>query len=148
MNADHHKKIPLGQVIARRTMKTTGERRVRVSVGMPVFVGDGWDWVCPYRIVGIGTPLVGHVHGVDALQALQLVSAGIRTSLEETGRALSWVGDRYWQCGFPQQLGGLGIPPLERHLSKLVTKETTKWTADRREMRAEALRRQRERTAQ
>src|SRR2546426_712518 len=71
-------KVALGKIIARRVLaKRDTRRRVTVSIGLPTYIGDGWDWLCPFKISGLGHPIHDHVHGIDALQALQLVSLGI-----------------------------------------------------------------------
>src|SRR3990170_8361211 len=76
------RRIPVGTVIARRTMvDAKSGTRVVVSIGAPVFVGDGWDWACPYRINGLRKTVFGHSHGIDGVQALQLVSLDIRHAL-------------------------------------------------------------------
>ena len=120
------RKVALGKVIARRVLVNCDRRpRVTVSIGSPTHIGDGWDWVCPYKISGLGHPIHDHVHGIDALQALQLVSLGIRKTLENKRCPLAWLGDPFWQSGFPTLLSGLGDPELVRRLETLVQKETT-----------------------
>lgn len=122
------KNIPLGLVVARRTLvDAVTERKVALSVGIPRLVGDGWDWVCPFEIKGIGKTIRGHAHGIDALQALQLVGPAIRGALESTGRTLTFLGDPYWQSGFPKLIIDLGIPALGRHLERLMIAEQGLW---------------------
>src|SRR5260370_41615679 len=71
-------KVALGKVIASRVLVNRDtRRRVTVSIGLPTYIGDGWDWVCPFKISGLRHPIHDHVHGIDALQALQLVSLGM-----------------------------------------------------------------------
>ena len=127
------RKVALGKVIARRVLVNRDtRRRVTVSIGSPTHIGDGWDWVCPYKISGLGHPIHDHVHGIDALQALQLVSLGIRKTLENKRCPLAWLGDPFWQSGFPTLLSGLGDPELGRRLETLVQKEITRWVASKR----------------
>jgi len=105
------RKVALGKVIARRVLvNRETRRRVTVSIGLPTYIGDGWDWVCPYKISGLGHPIHDHAHGIDALQALQLVSLGIRKTLENKRCPLAWLGDPFWQSGFPTLLSGRVIP--------------------------------------
>lgn len=126
------KNISLGFVVARRTLvdADTGHRVV-LSVGKPRFIGDGWDWVCPFEIKGIGKTIRGHAHGIDALQALQLVGPAIRGALESTGRTLTFLGDPYWQSGFPNVIIDLGIPALGGHLERLMIAEQSRWVKER-----------------
>ncbi len=130
------RKVALGKVIARRVLvNRETRRRVTVSIGLPTYIGDGWDWVRPYKISGLGHPIHDHAHGIDALQALQalqLVSLGIRKTLENKRCPLAWLGDPFWQSGFPTPLSGLGDPELVRCLENLVQKETTRWVAAKR----------------
>lgn len=96
------RRIPVGTVIARRTMvDAKSNARIVVSIGAPVFIGEGWDWACPYRISGLDKTLFGHAHGIDGIQALQVVGLAIRHALEKTKRNFSWLDQPYWQSGFP-----------------------------------------------
>ena len=99
------RRIPVGTVIARRTLvDAQSKARIVVSIGAPVFIGDGWDWACPYRINGLRKTLFGHAHGIDGIQALQLVSLAIRHALEKTKRNFSWLDQSSWQSGFPKMV--------------------------------------------
>src|SRR5687768_3855685 len=125
------RRIPVGTVIARRTLvDVKSGARIVVSIGAPVFVGDGWDWACPYRINGLGKTLFGHAPGIDGIQALQLVSLAIRDALEKTKRTFSWLDPLEWQSGFPKVVNGLGIPAFERHLDDVIEREYRRFPAD------------------
>ena len=105
------RKVALGKVIASRVLVNRDrKRRVTVSIGLPTYIGDGWDWVCPFKISGLGHPIHDQVHGIDALQALQLVSLGIRKTLENKRCPLAWLGHPFWQSGFSTLLSGWVIP--------------------------------------
>ncbi len=104
--------------------------RIVVSIGAPVFIGDGWDWACPYRIRGLSKPLSGHAHGIDGIQALQLVSLAIREALEKTKRSFSWHDQPFWQLGFPKMINGIGIAAFERHLEEVVEREYRRFPRD------------------
>jgi hypothetical protein len=108
----------------------TSGTRIVISIGAPVFIGDAWNWACPYRIYGLSKTLSGHAHGIDALQALQLVSLAIRDALEKTRRNFSWLGQSSWQSGFPKMIDGIGIPAFERHLEDLIEREHRRFPAD------------------
>jgi hypothetical protein len=123
-----NKRIPLGKVIARRELRMRNtEHPVVVSIGTPKHIGGGWDWACPYSISGLGKLICGHVHGIDALQALQLVSTGIRQVLEQSGCELTFEGCSDLGLAFPKLIPSFGDPRLEHRLVKLLVAETTRW---------------------
>lgn len=123
--------ISLEPVIAQRelTDQHTGQP-VLVSIGTPQLIGDGWDWACPYGITGLGEPIHGHAHGIDALQALQLVSAAIRSELERSGAALSFLGQSDWQSAFPAPIQSLGSAELQTRIDTLIEQEQARWLAE------------------
>jgi hypothetical protein len=125
------RRIPLGPVIARRTLvDARSGARIVVSIGTPVFLGDGKDWACPYRINGLRKPVSGHAHGIDGIQALQLVSLDVRAALEQTRREFLWLDQAHWQSGFPRMITGLGVPAFERHLEEVMDREYRRFPAD------------------
>ena len=123
--------IGLGQVIAERVLvhQPTGGR-VLIAVGTPRFIGKGWDWACPYVITGLGDPIHGHAHGIDALQSLQLVSAAIRADLEQTGATLSFLAQEGWHSAFPSTLQDFGSADLRARIEALIEAEQTRWLAE------------------
>src|SRR5688500_13397391 len=124
------RRIPVGTVIARRTLvDAKSSARIVVSIGVPVFIRDGWNWACPYRINGLRKTLFGHAHGIDGIQALQLVSLAIRHALEKTKRNFSWLDQSFWQSGFPKMVTGFGIPAFDRHLEDVIDREHLSFTA-------------------
>jgi hypothetical protein len=122
-------KITLGTVIANRILIATDtKQRITLSIGNPKYIGEGWDWVCPYRISGFGKPILAHAHGIDALQALQLVTIAAKHTLADTGLKFSWLDDDNWSMGFPEPLNpGFNIPGLEERLKELVVEEIARW---------------------
>lgn len=61
----------LGNVIGQRTLQWANrEGAVRVEIGEPAARLERGDFVCPYRIVGIGDDQVLGAYGVDSIQAL------------------------------------------------------------------------------
>jgi hypothetical protein len=88
--------IELGLVIAERELTDVQtDQGVLVSVGTPQYIGDGWDWACPYIIIGFGELIHGDAHGIDALQSLQLLSTAIRADLERTHADLRFLDQSY-----------------------------------------------------
>lgn len=119
--------VPIGAVIARRELRTAAGEPVVVVVGAPVHVGDGWDWVCPFRIEGLGDDVTAQVHGIDALQTLQLVTPAVRGALERVGVPLRWLGADFWEAGFPRPVEALGVRELEVELHAQLDAATARW---------------------
>jgi hypothetical protein len=97
--------------IATRTL-SLGDRRapVVVSVGVPELDPKSChgDWRCPFRISGLGPSRLRYDYGVDALQALLNVLAGIRHALEPHRSDLFWAGGGL-DLAFPRFIPG-GFP--------------------------------------
>lgn len=95
----------LQPIIASRVL-IKGDREVRVDIGQPRKEADQSDYLCPYRIAGIGDERIRYAVGIDAVQALLLtmkkIGADLYTSAEMRGRDLVWVGG--------SEPGDLGFP--------------------------------------
>ena len=87
----------LGTVIAEwclniRTPK--GKVEVKVQIGAPQPSPDRLDWLCPYRIQRAGDGRQRYAAGVDAVQALELVTQIIEADLfllnRQYGGRLCW----------------------------------------------------------
>jgi hypothetical protein len=67
--------MEISQIIAERTMvflRTTGEREAAtLRVGLPVKIDDN-TWYCPYELCTDSATKSFGMHGIDALQALEL----------------------------------------------------------------------------
>jgi hypothetical protein len=74
--------------------------------------------------------MYGHAHGIDGIQAMQLVSLAIRHALETTKRTFSWLDQPCWQSGFPTMITGHGVPAFERHLEEVIDREHRRFRAD------------------
>ena len=78
-------------------------RRVVVKLYKPRRMDDGEDWICNYRILGIGGEKLRYGAGVDAIQALLLalsiIGAELYTSTEARAGLLKWCDTG--QLGFP-----------------------------------------------
>ena len=92
----------LGTVIAERTLES-GDRTVRVSIGMPRLYDTGPSYFCPIEIIGPITNTRKRAGGVDPVQALYLALQLIGTDLlftpERKAGQLSWLGQM--DLGFP-----------------------------------------------
>lgn len=98
--------VKLGRVIARRQLtRRRGKRPVAVvEIGQPRKTSGHDDFHCPYRIVGVGDDTVRAAYGVDAVQALQLVSQAVAAQLFRHPE-LTWLG-----------MPGNGFPPADKSL--------------------------------
>ncbi len=94
----------IDQILGGRDLEISDGRKVTITIGIPQKHGD--DFLCPYKIVGIGEERVQHAIGIDALQALQLtlkkIGADLYTSDEARAGMLSWEGELVkGDLGFP-----------------------------------------------
>lgn len=93
---------PIKNPIAVRRFTVLGEpdREVTLTLGKPrPSLGD---WACSVLIEGIPNARRRRIHGVDAVQALQLALEYARRELDRSGLALTWLDE-----GEP---GSLGLP--------------------------------------
>jgi hypothetical protein len=85
--------VKVGRVIARRQL--TRGRRTRpvalVEIGQPRKTRGHDDFFCPFRIKGVGDESVRAAYGVDAVQAMQLVSKAVAAELFRFPD-LTWLG--------------------------------------------------------
>lgn len=100
----------LGDVIAVRDLSITDGQgkssKVQVLVGLPRRFPDSVNYYCPFQIVGLGDEEIRYAAGVDAIQALQLVTpmigAILRYRSEQVAGIVRWeAGDREGDFGFP-----------------------------------------------
>lgn len=98
---------PLGDIVAERCIDVEdasgAAHEARIQIGKPVEDPrpDG-DYLCPFRVVGLGDGAVRCAYGVDAVQAMMLAFKMIGAVLEHhrnAGATLSWLGDE--DLGFP-----------------------------------------------
>ena len=113
-----------------QTAPIATRRLALIPSGRPVLVEldapsqrRGGEWVCAYRIRGLGRTRAGRSHGADSLQALQLAIEAVRRELEPFGSRLTWSGEA----------GELGLPALvpdyfggefRRRMERLIQLET------------------------
>jgi hypothetical protein len=92
--------VKLGRVIAKRHLtRGRGTRPVAtVEIGQPRKTRGHDDYFCSYRITGVGDDTVRAAFGVDAVQAMQLVSKAIGAQLFRHPD-LNWLGMK--ENGFP-----------------------------------------------
>lgn len=98
---------PFEEIVAERCIEVTdasgASREARIQISKPVEDRrSGGDYLCPFRIVGLGDGAVRRAYGVDSVQAMMLAFQMIGAELalyRETGITLSWLSDE--DLGFP-----------------------------------------------
>lgn len=92
----------LGEIIAHREL--IADRKDGTSFPVVVRIGaprrdsdpDG-DWVCPCQLDGLGESRVWTIHGIDAVQALQLAFVCLKGQLvamaDEASLSFTWLGE-------------------------------------------------------
>ena len=87
----------LGPVIARR-MFDCGENNELLEIGAPYLVEGHTDYLCPYRINGLGDGRVHHIGGVDSMQALSLAMRSAAHALSAASARqndkITWFGQQ------------------------------------------------------
>ena len=80
----------IGTVIASREMTfvfADGRKEsAYLKVGQPVEVGDGLDWCCPFELSIGSTKRLRGIHGIDAMQVLELTMKSLRADIEYVER--------------------------------------------------------------
>lgn len=126
--ARHHTKpgkVPLGRVIARRTLQLVKPRRELVlEIGQP-FKAEV-DWACPYRIKGLDGGRVRAAFGIDSAQALELVFQAVRGRMEAAGGRVTWF-DRPASLMFVRPIPNWGDDKFYLYLCRLVDREAKAW---------------------
>jgi hypothetical protein len=112
--------------IAVRRYGVVGEpdREVVLTIGKPRPDPDPTgDWMCSVLIEGIPKARWRRIHGIDALQALQLATEYARRTLDASGLVLTWLdGTEPGDVGIPLSAPvgwGLALQlRLERYLER------------------------------
>jgi hypothetical protein len=83
-------------VIAERVFERADGREVRAVVGRPREVRKG-EWLCEFRVLGVGHSKVYALSGTDSLEALQLALGMMVVQLEsyQKEHGLTFMGDSY-----------------------------------------------------
>jgi len=88
---------------------------------------DGKDWECPFRIEGLRGRRVLYGYGIDAIQALTTALEGIRVTLEQSSKRLSWISGIPGDAGFERPVPrGLGLE-FSRRLNRVVDREIARF---------------------
>jgi len=95
--------VRLGEVIASRRLKFSRRGKSPVTVNVRIGRPRHWssrstDFICPFRVTGLGKPISGALYGVDSLQALlltlQVLPAVIGQLTRQHKGVFTWLGNR------------------------------------------------------
>ncbi|HUS18436.1 MAG TPA: ribonuclease E inhibitor RraB [Terriglobales bacterium] len=133
----------LGQIIARRVIKTPDGKALEVRMGLPQQVGEGPDSYCPIQISGSSDERILKVGGVDAFQAMQLAMKIVGTDLallnnREYDGKLEWLDSGDPDLGFPLP-DVLNLSELPASKRKKVTEAVDGHNARNRELKKSLL---------
>lgn len=113
--------------IAVRQFRVVGEpdREVVLTIGKPRPDPDPTgDWMCSVLIEGIPGSKRQRIHGIDALQALQLAIEHARRALDASGLALTWMNHEPGDVGIPRIVpSGWGFD-FQRRLESYMDEES------------------------
>jgi len=103
----------LGTIIARR-MFDCGENNVLLEIGAPYPVEGHADYLCPYRINGLGDGRVVRIGGVDSMQALFLAmrsaAGALYAASAKQNDKITWYGQHNLGLPIPKDFADL-VPP-------------------------------------
>lgn len=113
---------PSGPIATRRLALIPSRRPVLVELDAPS-QHRGGEWVCAYRIRGLGRTRAGRSRGSDSLHALQLAIEAVRRELEPFGPRLTWAGEA-GELGLPAPVPDYFGGEFRRRMERLVQLET------------------------
>src|SRR5829696_6130864 len=97
-------------------------RPVTIELDTPVARPSG-EWICNYRIGGLGRARAGRVIGADGLQALLLAVGAVRRELDSFGGRLTWDGEP-GELGLPEFVPEFLGGAFRRRVEAMVRTET------------------------
>lgn len=107
--------------VSRRLSLLPGRQPVVLELAAPR-ERRGGEWVCVYRIRGLGRARMGRVAGDDGLHALQLALAAARCELEPFSARLTWAGEP-GELGLPESVPDYFGGAFRRRVEALVRRE-------------------------
>jgi|GEM_PF-1172835 len=117
---DFQSPVPLQEVWTKRQLRSEEGDSIDITIGAPVYVGNGWNWVCPFRIEGLPHDVNGCTFGADETQALERIAPTIRQKLLRAGVDLKWQQVDLREIELPQLLSPAPSTPtalLDDHSS-------------------------------
>jgi hypothetical protein len=117
--------------VRRYTVEGEPDREVVLALGKPrPYRGSASEWVCPVRIEGLPKPKRRLIHGIDALQALQLAVEYARRTLDRSGLRLLWLpGGEPGDAGIPLPVPTAWGFAFQQRLERIVQQEVKRVTA-------------------
>lgn len=119
----------------RRFSLLPGRQPVTLELAVPR-AGPHGQWVCVYRIRGLGRARTNRAVGDDGLHALQLALGAVRRELEPFAGRLTWAGEP-GELGLPESVPDYFGGEFRRRVEALVRREGE---AEARRLRAAATR--------
>lgn len=101
--------MDLGEVIATRELQLRDPSgSVLIEVGLPRSGSDKRDWICPFRISGLGRgDILRYAAGIDGMQAMMLafdiIGSYIHTSQAFRHGRLFWLEQGNTDLGLPNR---------------------------------------------
>lgn len=122
--------IRVANPIAVRRYVVAGEpeREVVLTIGKPRRDPQpGGDWMCSVLIEGIPRERRRRIHGVDAVQAIQLAMLYARHRLDATRLPLTWLDGEPGDIGLPLSAPTEWGPDFQRRLERYLRREEIKF---------------------
>jgi len=108
-------------LVVRRFSLLPGRQPVLLELAVPRQRPHG-QWVCRYRIRGLGRARTSRAVGDDGLHALQLALAAVRRELEPFAGRLTWAGEP-GELGLPESVPDYYGGEFRRRVEALVRRE-------------------------
>jgi hypothetical protein len=108
-------------LVMRRFSLLPGRQPVVLELAVPRPRPQG-QWVCRYRIRGLGRARTSRALGDDGLHALQLALAAVRRELEPFAGRLTWAGEP-GELGLPESVPDYFGGEFRRRVEALVRRE-------------------------
>lgn len=108
-------------LVMRRLSLLPGRQPVLLELAVPRQRRPG-QWVCRYRIRGLGPARTSRAVGDDGLHALQLALAAVRRELEPFAARLTWAGEP-GELGLPESVPDYFGGDFRRRVEDLVRRE-------------------------
>jgi hypothetical protein len=108
-------------LVSRRLSLLPGRQAVTLELAVPCPQRQG-QWVCRYRIRGLGRARTSRAVGDDGLHALQLALAAVRRELEPFAGRLTWAGQP-GELGLPESVPDYFGGEFRRRVEALVRRE-------------------------
>ncbi len=122
-------KREIGTIIGEREIFVVGkpQKVITLTLGKPRIVKDD-EWVCFYRIKGLGKATLKYVYSFDMLQALLLAIEGMRVDLESQDGQFLWAGGEAGDIGIPRFVPTYYGKEFSDRLNQVIDKELIRFS--------------------